>query len=104
MSASRLRPLVTMVFAAVGTSALCAAAALADSDAPPPETTAHTGTLVIAGAAVIAVVLASVVVLRGIARSRRNKQIEEWYAEKSAATPAGAGEPADVPPDSEAGG
>ena len=55
MSAPRLRPVVTPILGVVAaalcaaTALICAGAALADSKPPPPETTSHTGTLVIVG-------------------------------------------------------
>lgn len=88
MSAPPLRPVVTPILGVVAaalcaaTALICAGAALADSKPPPPETTSHTGTLVVVGCIVIAVVLAAVIVLRRVARSRRDNQIYEEYAER----------------------
>jgi heme/copper-type cytochrome/quinol oxidase subunit 2 len=99
MSAPRLRPVVTPILGVVAaalcaaTALICAGAALADSEPPPPETTSHIGTLVIVGCIVIAVVLTSVIVMRSIARSRRNKQIYEAYVNERETTPTGATQP-----------
>lgn len=90
MSAHENRCLAPLVFAsaialcAVVTLA-CAVASLADSEIPPSETPSNTGTLVAAGGVVIALVFLSVVVLRHVALSRRNGEIQEDYMKELAA-------------------
>ena len=86
--------LVATLIAGIVAAVLSAAAALiragtalADSDSPPPETTSHTGTLVVVGCITVAVILVALIVLRRIARSRKNKLIyEEYVNEREAST------------------
>ena len=84
MGALRARYLVPLVLAAaVALCAVftlaCAVAALADSELPPPETPSNTGTLLVIGGVVIALVFASVVVLRHVAISHKDRGIQEDY-------------------------
>jgi amino acid transporter len=69
------------VTAAVMTLGARASAALADSEPPPPDvvTSSNTGTLVIISLSVVVIVLVSLLVLRGISRTRRERRIEEEY-------------------------
>jgi hypothetical protein len=90
MSVHGTRYLAPLVFAAaialcVVFTLACAVAALADSDIPPSETPSNTGTLVVVGGVVIALVVASVVVLRRVALSRRDRGIQEDYVKGLAA-------------------
>ena len=91
MNTPRPRPATALIFAVVGV-VLCSAAALlragaalADSELPPPQTPSHTGALLLVGLALLVVVLASVAILRSLAKSRANRRIEEEYeAERDA--------------------
>ena len=98
MSAPRLLRAAAPILGLVAI-ALCAGAALADSEPPPVDTPSNTGTLVLVGGLVIAVLVVAVIVLRRSARSRRDKQIYEEYAARRAAKDAEAAEPGSSPPE-----
>jgi hypothetical protein len=89
------------VAAAVMTLGARASAALADSDAPPVETPANTGTIVIISLSVVVIVIVSVVVLRGISRARRERWIQDEYQARRSAGEAGTatGASAETPED-----
>ena len=91
------------VATAVMTLGVRASAALADSEPPPPDivTPSNTGTLVIISLSVAAIVLVSVVVLRGISRARRERWIEEEYQARRSSGEAGTapGTSAETPED-----
>ncbi len=98
----RMYAVLATLTAALMTLGAGASAALADSDAPPVETSSNTGATVLITLSVVAIVLVSVVALRRISRARRERWTEEEYQARRGAPDAGGSAGASVEPPEDA--